>query len=681
MQRNLVHKFKTEILLIFASTITIVPAFLLLITSSWSDDDYHIAKMYQYGLDELFERIYTWSPRFFSEIVLYLYYNAVPVLGKPMTGAMLLIIWLFLICSIFIFTKDAIEKNSLYLQQKSINLDNKIDFSAENIYLQFLLPLLITLILLTYLFYAQRPNTMFYLVVVSAAYVSALAGIILNINFLLGQGSSTNINTAQLLKLIVFGTITASAWEIGAIFQLLFSSCIFLLLLLSAFTKQVRYLPFSSLNKINRWKLAFTNLIPFLISIYILFLLLSNRASSGEKVEDFSSPLVGNFKASFIAAILQFLKELFFFSNSGKFEFTFFSFSYALILKLSLLVILIVLLYRAIIKINIVVVNACILSVIILIITNFAISFSSYYQLGTLFVPRQANFKSALIGLIIFLFSLIITSSLHSLRNKNLLLNSSITLFGSFCLTFILLINSQLDNLKTDLTNFQNLVRSNTLNWQANLNSPESFAVYTQVPSYYSYRIYIDEGFYPSCNLNRDSHNIVASRYLEYFNKQRLYVTSFKGKNVDKYYDLVEKKIADSKNQNQIDFNCFLATGNVEFINNLPNVNSIIEVKINEPVEVLGWAINPDGGKAKRVLITREDDKAVLADVPINLSRPDVARYLDNTNLIDSGWKAILKPNSAWKDRTINFRAWVYDPDTKTANFYQRFAIHFSSQS
>ena len=182
-------------LLIFVSAIILLPSFLLLMASSWNSDDYFVAKLYQVqGLNG------------FSEIILYLYYNAVSWLGKPFTGGIILIFWLLLLSSIFIFIKDTIKKNSLFLQNQegnnlaSTNIKNK----EINLYLQIWFPLVITLIFFIYLLYSQRPNAMFYVVVVSVAYVSTLAGIIFNLNFFINQSNSHTIAKTNLLLLIIF---------------------------------------------------------------------------------------------------------------------------------------------------------------------------------------------------------------------------------------------------------------------------------------------------------------------------------------------------------------------------------------------------------------------------------------------------------------------------------------------
>ena len=689
MINNSLKKFgKVNILILFASILILIPPFLLLIAASWNSDDYFIAKLYQtQGLYGLSERILTWSPRFFSEIILYLYYNTVPRLGKSFTGGMILVIWLLLIGSVFIFIRDILKKNSLLLQHKKENLANtKIKNKAENIYLQLFSPLLITLIFFIYLLFSTRPGQMFYVVAVSASYVSALAGIILNLNFFMKQSDSQSIARHNIFNLIIFGIITSSSWEIGAIYQVIFSSLLFLLLLLNIFFSNLYYLPFSCMNNFDKWKLSIANLIPFSLSLYILFILKSVRVGSAE-VDNLNYPLTGDLRNSLIASVLRFFKELFFLNNpAGSIHTDFFSFSYSITYKLGFLLLLTILFYQLKIKCNKITINACFLSIIPLVITNFIITFSAYYQFAGIHAGRQVSFKSGLIGLIIVLISLMIASLVYSKQKEQIniysVLNSPITLIINFSLTLTLLINLQLNHLKQDLSNFQNLIISNNLNWQENLNSNESFAIHTQVPSSYIFRQYMKPGIYPSCD---KSNNQVAVRYMNYFDKQKLYAIPFKRQDMDDENNIISQKIKSL--ENKIYFACSLSFGNIEGINKFTNLNRftnpdrVIEVKIDENVEIVGWAINPDKTKAKMIIITVEDDENLLVNTPVNIPRPDVAEYFKNPNLVNSGWKAILTPSSEWDGQIITFKVWTYNPDTKIANFSQDFVLKFTDNS
>ena len=674
MANNLFNKpRKTTVSLILAAACTLIPAFLLLIASSWCADDYQIAKLYQLdGLNGLYERIFAWSPRFFSEIVLYLYYNSVPWLGKPFTGGMLLIIWLLLLTAIFNFTQDTIKQNSLLLNRKN---------KTENIYLQVLLPLLITLIIFIYLLYGARPKTIFYLVVISVPYLVTLAGIIFNINFFINHSDSPKIVKTDIAKLILFGFITSCSWELGAIYQLCFSTSLFLILILNYFLNNFNFLPFCKLNKTNKIQLLIANFIPLLASLYVLLLLLSNRVGSVE-ANNFESSVAGNFTSSFIHAVRLFFKEILFLSKTkGEFYIYIYSFTYNILYKLGFLLLVTTLFYQAKVKLNSIKLNSCILAILPLIITNFAISFSGYYQLGTISLPRQISFRSGLLGLIIVISSLMIASLALSKNNKltdilNLLLNKPKAFLINFGLTLTLLVGLQLSHLVRDMSNFQNLVVSNHRNWQINLNSNSSFAIYTQISSSYIYRMYLDDGLYPACNNGIHSN---ASRYMNYFNKQKLYVTPFKDHKLDNYFEKIFEEVNILDNKTQVYFDCSVALGNIDKINEVINQNQVIDAKVSDPIELLGWAINPNRSKAKRIIITKENDKNILINIPVNIPRPDVAKFLNNPSVINSGWKAVLTPNSEWNGQTITFKVWTYDPDTKIADFFQKFVLSFAA--
>ncbi len=688
MTNNLSNKYrKTLLLLVCVSFLILVPSFLLLIASSWNSDDYFIAKVYQInGISGLSERIFTWSPRFFSEIILYVYYNIVPWLGKPFTGGMIFITWLFLLSSIFIFTRNTIQENSLFLQNKKQNLvSGNTDTKKANISLKILLPLLLILIFFLYLLNSQIPNAMFYLVVVSTAYVSTLAGIIFNLNFFINKSSSQNITVTNLSSFIVFGTITSSSWEMGAIYQLFVSAFIFILLLLNSLLNKFNYLPFSALDKFNRWKLWIGNLIPFSLSLYVLFLLQSNRVGSVE-ANNIESSLTGNFKDSLSITFIQFFKEQFFLNNpTGETQTDFYSFTYSIAYKLGFLILITILFYQAKVKLNKITTNACLLSILPLLITNFIITFSAYYQLGINTYDRQNSFKSALIGLIILLIALITASLLSSketkIKNKiNIywLLNLPITLLITFFFTLTLLVNLQFNNLKKDLVNFHDFVLSNTHNWQVSFNDDKSFIAYIQVPSFYIFRMYLEPGVYPSCD---KLDNEKATRYLSYFDKQKLYASSLETLTINNKLRETAKEIKSL--ENKIHFSCFFPFmnpfGNVEQISGITHSGQIIEININDTVEILGWAINPDKTRAKRIIITVENEENFLVHIPLDISRADVAQYFENENLINSGWKAKLTPSPDWDGQTLNFKVWTYDPDTKIANFNQDFVLNFSA--
>ncbi len=524
-----INQYRKVILtLIFASILILLPSFILLTASSWNSDDYNTAKLYQVkDLYEINHRIFNWSPRFFSEMILYVYYNTVPWLGRPLTGAMILITWLFLLCSIFIFSRSIISNHSLFLRDTEENLVTKQ--ADKNHLLKILLPLLITLILFIYCLYCYLPSEMYYLVIVSVPYISTLAGIIFNLTFYINQANSPSISNSKILQLILFGIITASSWEMGAIYQFFLSISLFFLLLLTSVSTQFHELPFSRLNKLNRWKIAIANFIPFFLSLYIFFLLKLGRLT-GVDPSSIGSQFVDNFQASFITSILQFFKELFFLNHPSlvNSNVDFYFFSYSVVYKLGFLLLLIILFSYAKIIFNNITKNACLISIINLLITNFITTFSGYYELGIASPGRQMSFKLALIGLSFFLIAMILASSFVSQKtNIKLSINSPVTLLITFSITIALLVNLQFNNLKQDILNINNIITANNQDWQSNLDSHKSFATYTYTPTYYIFRMYFEPGLY---HVSNKPENYRETAYLNYFNKQKLYVTSLNNK-------------------------------------------------------------------------------------------------------------------------------------------------------
>lgn len=88
----------------------------------------------------------------------------------------------------------------------------------------------------------------------------------------------------------------------------------------------------------------------------------------------------------------------------------------------------------------------------------------------------------------------------------------------------------------------------------------------------------------------------------------------------------------------------------------------------------IGWAVLNSGSRADRVIITHGDNNSLLAVVPVNLKRPDIAKFLRNPIFETSGWRATFS-SSSFSDRQTVLKAWVYDDVHKEAfqlnNAYQ----------
>lgn len=85
------------------------------------------------------------------------------------------------------------------------------------------------------------------------------------------------------------------------------------------------------------------------------------------------------------------------------------------------------------------------------------------------------------------------------------------------------------------------------------------------------------------------------------------------------------------------------------------------------PIAVGGWAAMADNSKpAEQVIITAGDNNSIIAVLPVNVERTDVAESLKNQDYLKSGWVGKIEPSQLSED-TTTLRAWAYNPSTKEA--------------
>lgn len=703
MTNNLLNKSrKIFILLILFSAFILFPSFLLLMGSSWSNDDYGLAKLFQSsGLQGLSSRVFYASPRFLSEAVLYIYYYLVYFLKKPFTGLFILTLWLSLILFLFINFKTIIHQFSRLLtdhqnsQKNEEILNNKISRIDQLIDLKLLVSLLLSLILFGYFIYVERPVTMYYAPAVAAPYILTLSAIILSINFLLTKADNTNVSWLEFLYFTVISLMVSASWEIGAVYQLILNICLFLILLLTNFKFLSNYLPFSLINLLSKIKLAIAIILSSALSLYVIFLIKTYRVGFVEVNSSLESSSIGNWNNSLIQSLTRFGKEILFL-NSPAWEVTnsWWDLSYSLVCKLGLLLIILLILSRLEINISQRVQNICFISLIPLLATNFVTIITSYYQFGEICCDRQLSFRGALFGLTIFIISFLLSSKINYLLNNidNVLeqkkvnkiftliqktLTNNFTLIIVFCLTFTLLINSQFNHLKPDFVNLNKIIQANNLNWQESQDPNKSYAIHRQILTSYMYRFNLEEGIYPSCT---SSQNILALLYMKYFEKEEFYVLPV-DKNIsyltnnNKYDD---RYLASINNSENIRFICQYSQGSVDMINDSTQTGSVITVSKDKSLEIQGWAVKPDKTEANNVLITMGNENKIMEKIPVNQSRLDVAKFLKSPNLVNSGWSGNLTPPfSKEQENPVIFRAWAYDAEKKSAYLFREFYLQF----
>ncbi|MDJ0647918.1 MAG: hypothetical protein QNJ60_04360 [Xenococcaceae cyanobacterium MO_188.B19] len=698
MINNLLIKFKkVTVLLVLINTIILIPSFLLLMASSWSNDDYGLAKLFQvFGLQGLSWRVLYGSPRFLSETVLYIYYHLVSLFKQPFTGFFVFTLWLGLILSLFISSKNIVYKfseiliNSQTLQKNEL-FKIKISKDSKFLKLDFLVPLLLSLIIFCYFIYVEKPVTMYYAPAVAAPYLLTLSGIILSINFLLTKADNSQFSWLEFVSFTLISLMVSASWEIGAVYQLVLNTCLLSIFLLTTFKPRLKYVPFGAINVFSKIKLFIGILISSALSLYVIVLIKTYRVGSVEVNSSFESALTGNWKNSFIASLARFIKEILFL-NSNALEITNYwhSFLYATFCKLGLLLVFLLIFFRIKIKISQRVKTACLIFIIPLLITNFITIITSYYQFGIICCPRQLSFRGALFGLVIFILSLLFSSKINDLFGNNIktinknnisllfskTLSWNFTLIITFSLTITLLVNLQVNHLKLDIVNIKRIINTNNINWQKSLDKNNSFAIHRQIPTSYIYRFNLKEGIYPSCSSQA---NILAILYMNYFDKEEFYVlpveeniTSLRNKYPEK-----DRYLTSSNNPDNIRFICRYSRGSVDRINDVTRTSSVITISKNKPVEIQGWAVKPDRTKAYEVIITMGNDNQIVARASVNQSNLGVAEFFKNPDLINSGWIANFIVPFKEQEDIVTFKVWTYDAEKKSAYLFREFSLQF----
>lgn len=93
-----------------------------------------------------------------------------------------------------------------------------------------------------------------------------------------------------------------------------------------------------------------------------------------------------------------------------------------------------------------------------------------------------------------------------------------------------------------------------------------------------------------------------------------------------------------------------------------------IQVQKAATFKVSGWAVLSGQNKsADLVLITYGKANALVAVVPVNLKRPDVAKALKSSGYENSGWSTELNASNLTANPAI-FNGWAYNSATKEAS-------------
>lgn len=246
--------------------IACIAAFAFLIPAGHWQDEYAVFPMYQKGgLVMLVSRLQQWSPRPFSEAIIFLYASAAMFLNRPMISAALVASWLFLPLAVV----TAIVMNRWAMRPLSI--------LGASLFALFLA--------------GHKTGEMFYWPMASLAYIPAAAALLFL--FLTMIGSDEQRVKTRVMQAIAL-TVLAASIEIGAMFVLAFA------------------IGMIALNIAFRGERAATYwiIVPTLVAIEILILLYSGRVT--KSIELMGDPAIAHhFVQALAHGIKAFIEAIF----------------------------------------------------------------------------------------------------------------------------------------------------------------------------------------------------------------------------------------------------------------------------------------------------------------------------------------------------------------------------------
>lgn len=232
------------VLLLAGITLTLASYMGLVGVGHWQIDEYHTISTYRtYGVDYLWFRMMTWSPRPFSETLIYFYSTLVNQVQRPLTTEFLSILWSSLILSLAL--------PAWFFKKSDVPTVARLIFVLLPIYLTFTV---------------AKTGEVFYWPFGAAAYIPTIAAI----SVMLGTLAWGNARNHRILW-IGSGTLLAASSEMGAFLIFIFGG-----LLILSFVQN------KEINSENKQWAKYLTLPLFVSTLVILGLAFGRVGNSGE---------------------------------------------------------------------------------------------------------------------------------------------------------------------------------------------------------------------------------------------------------------------------------------------------------------------------------------------------------------------------------------------------------------
>lgn len=555
----------------------------------WQIDEYHTISEYRkYGIDYLWMRVIGWSPRPFSETLIYFYSALVNKTHLPHTAWILALLWLGLIFS-----------TSLPF------------FRYRNSSTPRVVRLLITLLPLYLTLATAKTAEVFYWPFGAAAYIPTVATITI-IFGILQWGSGKCSSTLW----IICSTLLAASSEIGAF--LIFFLTIFLLCSQRFTSDECR-----AKDMAASFKRALAP--AFIMAILVIFdLTLGRVGNSGEAQMNPSAS--HDIKKSIYSSIPDGIAQIF----------TSVSDQPAALLSMMAIKICLILSAYSITKIfhlrssvrsfNLIALGAACIA------TIFLTLFAAYYQFGISCCERHETLRQFLSFMAFMSFG-----SAFALIPKNTTFQkeNNLLAIGNILLIIAIASTVNIKKLKTDYNSYADAIELNEINWIYTQRPPYSFQINSPKMKIVGEIFGVAEGVYKK----NSTPSLYNQSIIEFFNVDQIdFLKRYPAKRLQ-----VRQEIRAPDHSSSLQNPMACAVDRLYFYSE-PHSSL---AKYPEKLHISGWLNIPDAGlvlpitQVTLVTITKSQTRAIW-DIPL-IDRPDVVSHFGRQDLLKSGFNVSLQ--------------------------------------
>lgn len=572
----------------------------LLGTSTWRQDEYYTLARYQTeGTHFLWHRIIAWSPRPFSELLIYLYAQLVNTTKLQLTPLMMGLVWFGLFFSIGM----------------GVHITQNTRISIGTRVLPVVLPVILTLSI-------SKTGEVFYWSFGSVAYMPTISAILLMLAILIWGNIQEHA-----LPWGISASVLATSSEMGAFFVV----ALFTLLTLSGISRHK-----TIVHPDYEWTWLKPLAPSTLMAIAVLALLSFGRLGNSDEAK-MGSEVSHNIAAALATGIPETARQIL-----GKSETDWLELAPYFSIKILLGLFIFYLLRFSPIDPR---KRSMVISFSLASIASIGLSeIGALYQFGVSCCERHDTTRHFLSYIGVISFSAGISSLMHGQKIKK---SATLICMGSGYILVALCTLLSAKKLWLDYENQKSIINLHHENWIFHQTPPFTFTIDSNSGYTYGTLPMPTEGTYIANHPNTPTFN---ESILRFFDANEIVF----GKNI-KNSDTIDQNLMKSLHTISDWCEAICMTDAIQLDNRHAGKKEIESALLT----IRGWINLPDTGldtsKIRVFLIIRQDTHESEFYVPLELfDRPDVARHFNRNELLRSGYAIIAKiPSTPIRDLSI----------------------------